>query len=256
MNDPGRILEIMAHRGAMDEAPENTASAFEAALSHPIDGIELDVQMTADGILVLYHDDNLERITGESRPVSDYSYQQLVEQDWGSWFGKHFRGERLLTLQDCLERFVSRTRLLIEIKSFPEDRAAGRSIDLTREVVRQLESTLEPVDDNRIRILSFDPAVLAEAGRARRWRCVLNLADPSAIGQMDPPPQYMDAYCAAIQSIDPGTVDACHAMGQRFMTWSCNTPDEVEKAITCGCDVVMTDRPGWIVKYLDARNRP
>ena len=75
MNNSRQTLQIVAHRGAMDEAPENTASAFEAALSHPIDGIEFDVQMTEDGKLVLYHDDNLKRITGESRPISDYEYE-------------------------------------------------------------------------------------------------------------------------------------------------------------------------------------
>jgi glycerophosphoryl diester phosphodiesterase len=240
----------------MDEAPENTASAFEAALSHKIDGLELDVQMTLDGMLVIYHDDDLKRITGESRPVSDYTYAQLAREDWGAWFGDRFRGEPLLTLQDCLEKFARRTRLLIEIKSFRDDRTSGRSLDLARKVVKQLDTTIEPVDDDRIRILSFDPAVLAEAGRTGRWRCVLNLDDPSAIEHMDPSPQYMDAYCAAIQHIDSGTVDACHALGRRFMTWSCNIPAEVEKAIASGCDVVMTDRPRWIVGYLDARNRP
>lgn len=251
---PARGLLLVAHRGAMDEAPENTASAFEAALSHRIDGIELDVQLTADAVPVIYHDGDLQRITGESRPVSEYTYEQLAACDWGMWYGDAFRGEPLLSLEDCLERFLPRTRLFVEIKSFPNDQASGRSIELTHKVLGLLESELVPGDDDLVRILSFDPAVLAEAGRNGRWGCVLNLSDPSSIAQMDAPPEYMDAYCAAIGRIDPGTVDACHAVGLRFMTWSCNTAADVEKAIACGCDVVMTDRPGWMVRYLDTRN--
>jgi glycerophosphoryl diester phosphodiesterase len=255
MKEAVRSLQIVAHRGAMDKAPENTASAFEAALSHRIDGIELDIQMTADGVLVIYHDETLNKITGTQQTVSELTYDELAARDWGAWYGEGFRGERLLTLEDCLARFLRRTRLLLEIKSFPRDQASGRSTELTRGVVRLLEKTVGPIDDDRIRILSFDSAVLAEAGRTGRWKCVHNHTDASAITRLEAPPDYLDAYCAAIDGIDPGTVDACHALGRRFMTWSCNRPRQVEKAIVCRCDVVMTDRPGWIVRYLDTRNR-
>lgn len=255
MTGTTRDVQIVAHRGAMDEAPENTASAFEAALSHRIDGIELDVQLTADGIPVIYHDHTLSKITGKSQTVAEVSYERLASFDWGGWYGDRFRGEPLLTLETCLGRFLRRTRLLIELKSFPHDQATGRSTVLARAVLHQLENAVDSVDDDRIRILSFDPDVLSVAGGSGRWKCVQNLADVAVITKINHPPAYIDAYCAAIDGIDPGTVDACHALGRRFMTWSCNRPGEAEKAITCGCDVIMTDRPGWMVNYLDTRNR-
>jgi glycerophosphoryl diester phosphodiesterase len=240
---------IVAHRGAMDEAPENTAAAFEAALTNPIDGIELDVQMTSDGHLVIYHDAHLKKITGDAIPISHYKYAELTNLDWGAWFNERFRGGRLLTLRECLREFAPRTRLLIEVKSFADDRRSGRSLEIARRVAEELEEFPAGKAEDAIRILSFDPAVLAEAARRGRWRCVQNLDDPSVLPELEAP-DYLDAWCAPIERIDPGMVDACHERGRRFMTWTCNTPRDVRKARECRCDVIMTDRPAWICRYL------
>lgn len=253
MNVPKtRGYEIVSHRGAMREAPENTAAAFEAALAWPIDGIELDVQMTADGALVIFHDGDLRRIGGGKRAIADCTLDELSSNDWGGWFDRKFQGEPLLTLGRCVDRFAGRTRLLIEIKSFPSD-AGGRALHLTEKVTALLDDRIEPSRRDRIRILSFDPGVLEAAGQSGRWRCVRNLDDPDEIHRIRKAPPYMDAYCASIKKIDPGTVDACRALGRRFMTWSCNTADELDKAVRCGCDVVMTDDPRWIFEHIDSQ---
>jgi glycerophosphoryl diester phosphodiesterase len=236
----------------MDEAPENTEMAFDSALRHAIDGIELDVQMTSDGVLVIHHDPNLQKISGDARAVSECTYDELAVMDFGHWYGENFAGVRILTFEKCLKKYLQQTQLLIEIKSFPEDQLSGRSIELANRVVELLDNEVAGAPPlPRPLILSFDAAVLEAAGSSGRWRCVLNMESPSVVDSLTDPPEYMDAYCASIHRIDPGTVDACHALGKRFMTYTCNTPGVVTKALNCGCDVIMTDRPSWLVRHFN-----
>jgi glycerophosphoryl diester phosphodiesterase len=134
---------IIAHRGARVSAPENTRSAFDAALAYPIDGIELDVQMSKDEVPVLFHDQTLAKIYGGLRRVSDFSYDHLKRYDWGSWFSRFYQGEPLLTLEETLKDYAEKTRLLIEIKSQERDRKSGVSRTLTLKVL-ELLSDLVP----------------------------------------------------------------------------------------------------------------
>lgn len=106
-----------AHRGASEYYPENTLRAFYAGLEMRANGIETDIQRTRDGVLVLHHDDSLLRITGDDRPVSSCTYQELLQKDFGLWRGTAFAGERIPTLETFLIHFGRRgLRLALEIK--------------------------------------------------------------------------------------------------------------------------------------------
>jgi len=245
---------LVAHRGAMDEAPENTRSAFDAALAHKIDGLELDVQMTRDSALVLYHDNDLEKISGSRDSIGECDHKDLRRLDWGGWHSDAFRGEELLSLDKLIDLYAHRTRLLIEIKSFDDDQRAGRSLELTARVMDLLDERVSAEHQNNIFILSFDPAVLSYARRRshRPWQLVLNtnkphdpLDDPGLAG-------HLFAYSASIARLEPSITKRWHDSGKTVMTWTCNTPDAVDRAYALGCDVIMTDRPGWIVEYLQS----
>ena len=84
-----------AHRGASEYFPENTLRSFYAGLEMRADGIETDIQRTSDGVLVLHHDDTLERVAGEKGCIADYTYAQLLEMDFGAFKGERFEGERI-----------------------------------------------------------------------------------------------------------------------------------------------------------------
>lgn len=244
---------IVAHRGAKVDAPENTLSSFESALNHPIDGIEFDVQLTRDGVPVLFHDHTLTRINGSSKRVSECTLEELLQLDWGRWFSDSFRGEPLMTLERVLELFAHRTRLMVEIKVFEEDRSSGRSVELTNRVVELIRST-EVTGD--LFILSFDPDVLRHAHRSNpRWHYVLNADDArsGAVNQSTPDDHFY-AYCGAIEWLDQTTVERWHSSAKKVMTYSCNSPDEARKALALGCDVIMTDNPGWMVGFLESEN--
>lgn len=247
-----RLPWLVAHRGAMDEAPENTQSAFDRALTYAIDGIELDVQMTKDGELVVYHDEDLARISGTKQAIADVNHDDLRRLDWGGWFAEPFRGEALPTLQETLDRLATRTRLLIEIKSFEKDRRTGRSLDIAARVLELLDERIRREHDENIFILSFDPQLLLHASMTTpRWRYVLNTENPSAaLADPDELRERLYACCASVSRLERPIVDAWHKAGHAAMTYSCNTPGDVDRAIQIGCDVAMTDRPGWMVRYL------
>ncbi len=246
---------IIAHRGAMTEAPENTASAFDAALAYGVDGLELDVQLSSDGVIVIFHDGDLSRINGSQRRISDYSYEDLARMDWGGWHDEKFAGEPILTLDEALSRYGERTRLMIEIKSYERDRVLGRSYQLTMHVLETLERLVPAGNRANIFILSFDRDVLRLASEADvSWQYVLNVEDPSSIlGDEHGFPEYLYGYGAPISETTRSFVDYVNGRGQRAMTWSCNTPAELNRALDAGTDVIMTDRPGWILDYMRAR---
>ncbi len=91
----------IAHRGASSYAPENTFAAYDKALAMGVDHVELDVHYTSDGHIVVIHDDQVDRTTNGSGPVSDHTLAQLRALDAGSWFALQYAGERIRSLGRC-----------------------------------------------------------------------------------------------------------------------------------------------------------
>lgn len=111
----GRPL-LVGHRGAMAVAPENTMSSFEAGLTAGADILELDVQLTADGKVVIFHDTDLFYKTGYPGRVQEHEADFLRSLDVGSHFGEAFRGEKMPFLEEVLEWANGRINLMIELK--------------------------------------------------------------------------------------------------------------------------------------------
>jgi glycerophosphoryl diester phosphodiesterase len=111
----GRV-EVLAHRGASAVAPENTMAAFRAARDLGADGVELDVQPSADGELVVIHDVTLDRTTSGSGNVFQADWTQLRSLDAGSWFSPTHRGERVPRLGDVLQ--LEELRFEVELKGY------------------------------------------------------------------------------------------------------------------------------------------
>ena len=108
---------IIAHRGASAWAPENTMAAFEKAVELGAEAIEVDVQLTADRVLVVLHDDTLDRTTNGSGPLNRNTLAQLKDLDAGSWFDSKFAGEQIPTLKEVLVWARGRCRVDIEVKT-------------------------------------------------------------------------------------------------------------------------------------------
>lgn len=118
-------FQVIAHRGASGQAPESTLEAFTLAYEQGADYLEMDAQLTADGKLVVFHDDTIERTSDGTGHINDYTLAELKALDVGSWFNEAhpeqadtaFEGANLLTLDEVFEEFGHDARYYIEAKS-------------------------------------------------------------------------------------------------------------------------------------------
>jgi len=106
---------IYAHRGNSSVYPENTMSAFRSAVDLGVHGIETDVHMTKDGILVITHDEEISRVSDGKGMVKDLTYKELLQQDFGLWKGEAFKGEKIPLLSELLD-LLEGTQIILNIE--------------------------------------------------------------------------------------------------------------------------------------------
>lgn len=123
---------IIAHRGADDRAPEETMPAFRLAVNEKADYIELDLRETKDNKLILMHDPTLDRTTNGKGDVTRYSLKQIKKLDAGIWFGKKYKGQRILTLEELINQYGSKTNYFIET------RRVGNELKMEEPLIRIL----------------------------------------------------------------------------------------------------------------------
>jgi glycerophosphoryl diester phosphodiesterase len=240
---------VIAHRGASRDRPENTHAAFAAALDLPIAGIELDLQLSRDGVPVVFHHRTLARAGRRGRRVHQLDLAELRRLDAGGWFSAGFRGEPLPTLDEVLERCGGRTLLLLEVKARRTVDTAERHLELARRVVDAVHG--RHLDD-AVYLLSFNPAVLAEIHRiAPDLRCVRNLDEPIRLnGRGAPPPGTLAAVCVDVRRLTRAFVDQAHRHSLPVLSYTCNSPRTVARAVTAGADALISDRPAWLAGHL------
>ncbi|MCF8461798.1 MAG: hypothetical protein K9G46_13825 [Flavobacteriales bacterium] len=110
-------IQVTAHRGASGYAPENTLSSVRKALEIGVDRVEIDVQQTADGMVVLLHDKTLDRTTNSKGKISAMTYAELKEVKANVNFEAEFPNEPIPTLEQVFELLDSTTEFVIEIKA-------------------------------------------------------------------------------------------------------------------------------------------
>jgi glycerophosphoryl diester phosphodiesterase len=115
-SQPPRPIQLLAHRGAAGQVPENTRPALQRAIEDGFEWAEIDLQLTRDGKHVLYHDSKLDSKTNGTGRVADYSLADLKRLDAGSKFAPRYAGERLLPLQDAFEIARGKINLYLDCK--------------------------------------------------------------------------------------------------------------------------------------------
>ena len=238
MTDRPRRPLVIAHRGASAETPENTIAAFELALRQDADAIELDVHLSKDNHPVIIHDFTLERTSDGFGPVRERTVRELKRLDAGGWHGPQFRGQRIQTLQEVLERFRDRTRFWIELKG-GSDLYPG----IEERVVSMIE-TYEVVE--RALVQSFDPNTLAQIG-------ALNPEIPLGVLVAQPPletlwktPGAARAICPGVHLLSAAAVAAIRGAGLECYAWTVNEPAKMDRLVEWGVSGVITDRPGLL----------
>lgn len=150
-------FQVIAHRGASGHAPESTMMAYELAHEWEVDYLELDAQLTADGEVVVFHDDAIDRTSDGEGKINDYTLEELKALDTGTWFNEanadkadaDFAGAQILTLDELFERFGDDARYYIETKS-PQ-----LNPGLEEALVETLEE-YDMVENGRVLVQSFE----------------------------------------------------------------------------------------------------
>lgn len=227
-------LQIIAHRGYSGVFPENTLEAFEGAIDIGADYIELDVQRTRDGQIVVFHDGDLGRITGADGSIAEYSYEELLQMDAGSWFSGSFAGAHIPTLEEALTLIgESDLKVYLELKDIGQ---ADAFVEAVVETAKQCGM------ENRCVFASFNYQYLAQIKESDSSLKVLyNTTSGKRTLPQENPAEY---YGLWIQTVTADTVKAIHESGGRVFVWTADVPEQIRNLQAMGVDGIVTNHPG------------
>ena len=238
---PDKAL-VVAHRGAAGRAPENTLASIRAAIEDGADWIEIDVQETVDGEVVVVHDSDFMKLAGVSRKVWDVTLEELQRIDVGSWFAPDFTGESVPTLRAVLEQIRgSDSRLVIELKYYGHDQ------QLEQRVVDLVETA--GIAD-RVAIMSLSYPGVAKLRRLRPdWTTGLLVA--TAIGNLN----RLDTDFLAVNTgmATARFVRRTQRAGRQVFVWTVNDPVSMSRMMSLGVDGIITDEPAMAREVLKQR---
>ena len=237
--------QVFAHRGANREAMENTRSAFDKALQYAIDGIETDVQLSRDEIAVLWHDRFLNKIGLNDKHIDDFDYTQLR-----TMIRPDFSGEGIMTLQAFLSSYRTRCRLLVEIKN--------RDWETQHRHHLKMRQTLDLIGENKkhdVLVSSFNLPSLVYANRYRSdFPLIYNFDDHQTIDDariLLDTHRFLHGFCLPIGNTDPAIVGLLRDHGKCIGVYTCNSDDDIERALRLGVDLLISDVPGRALMLRD-----
>jgi glycerophosphoryl diester phosphodiesterase len=248
----GPVLNI-GHRGASAYAPEHTFAAYDLALEQGADYIEIDLQMTADGVLVALHDKTLNRTADapEGVPerycrglVSKKTLEQIKMCDAGSWFSPEYAGEQIPTLEEIFLKYGTSVNYYIETKN-PEA-APGMEEELLR-LMDEYDLT-EPAEDNwQVLIQSFSAESLMKIHEMNSELPLIQLywagTSKSIQRDLDAVSEYAVGIGPYKQDVDAALVEAAHEHCLAVHPYTVNTVEEMEALIALGVDGMFTNNP-------------
>lgn len=225
---------ITAHRGFSYAAPENTSYAFEAAIDADADYIELDVQQSADGQLVVFHDSLLDRTTDGTGAVASFTYEELSKLSCGSWFKKgDFSDARILLLSEALELYGDDILLNIEIKNEGDVLSAATK---TAQLIMEYKLT------DSCYVTSFSYQALKEVKDICpeiKTGIISNSAAAAVYSQL----LDIDAVSLNYNFVNQHIISTAHKNGKKVFVWTVNGSEDIERMISLGADNIITDRP-------------
>ena len=247
-----RGTDLIAHRGASHDAPENTLAAFRLAWEQGADGIEGDFRLSRDGEIVCLHDATTSRTAKIDLVVADATIAELRTLDVGRWKGTDWAGERIPTLREVLATVPPGKKLFIELKSGPE-------ILLPLAAVLA-ESGLKP---EQAAIFAFDEELIAASRELfprnkRLWitdykRDWLGGSWKPSTGEILRTLERtgVDGLASkAHRAIDTAFVQALRAAGMELHVWTVDAPRSAARFLALGVDSIITNRPEWLKSRL------
>jgi len=246
---PLRKVMIIAHRGFSGIAPENTLTAFKKAIEIGADMIELDVLLSKDGELIVIHDKTVNRTTNGKGKVSDFNLSELKKLDAGSWFKKHFSGEKIPTLEEVFDLARDKIQINIEIKKdgFNPHKKNGGVEEKVVKLIEKYNMTSQVI------VSSFNPLIVQrikefnpEIPTALLYQYRINKGLIKVFNNLH------------INAVNPGkrfftkkTSIEVHQSDLKINIYTINQKREMKKFIKMGVDGIITNYPDRLVDVLE-----
>lgn len=241
--------EVIAHRGASGTRPENTMTAFHRAVTVGAHMIELDVQLTRDGHVIVIHDSSLERTTSGRGDVRQMTLAEVrvVSAGYPERFGSEWAGERVPTLAEALALLRDRARAMIEIKaeSVTTDEAGGVEALVAEEIRRAGMS-------DKVALISFDQRAIL-----RLRQLAPEISRGRIFGRTSADEMLADARATASEVVLPhksqlsdALVARVHAAGIKLATWVVDEPEELRELARFNLYGVGSNRPGVLLEAI------
>ena len=253
---------VIAHGGAKALWPENTQMAFDSAMAMGVDALEMDIQLTRDGILVLHHDETIDRISNGNGFVIDYTFEELQQFNFGFNFtdlnGKQpYKKLKVeITALESLVAIYPETPLIIEIKNAGSD--GKRAAEELKRIIDDygvrmhtiVASFHDEVLDHYLEITDGEYFISTAEKEARK----LVISTKTGFGVF-----YKPEAVAAQLPVESGGFDltkprllkSAHRHNMALHYWTINEEDDMERLIMLGADGLMTDRPDLMIDLLN-----
>ncbi len=241
---------VCAHRGSSGNAPENTLAAIASAIAAGATMIEIDIQITRDNRIVVFHDEDLSRTTNGSGDIREKSYDDVRTLDAGSWFSPTFAGEHIPLLDEALALIKGHAYLNIEVKPMDDSERTSRILD---EVLRAIDA--HQMIDATV-FSSFDHRILFHLKRIRPDVRTLALNVP---GDTRLPHEVVsacraDAYGCSLEELNAGLMEDCTQHMIPVGVYTINTREDLITAINLGVRGVVTNFPDRLQNVLSDLN--
>ncbi len=260
-------IQVVAHRGASDDAPEHTLAAYRKAIEDGADALECDVRLTADGHLVCVHDRRVNRTSNGRGAVSALELADLAALDFGSWKDREESpdwdpapGEltSVLTLERLLELFTdvraTGRPLQLAIETKHPTRWAGQVEERLLHLLNRFGLTEPPADGpSPIRIMSFSGRSLHRvqaAAPALPTVYLMQFVSPRLRDGRLPAGSRIAGPGMRIVRSHPGYIERLHRAGHRVHVWTVNEPADVELCAELGVEAIITNRPKQVLSQL------
>lgn len=249
-------LEIVAHRGASHDAPENTLPAVLLGWVSGAEAVEIDVHQTLDGRIVAIHDADTHRVTGHRGEVAQMTLEELRELDAGAWKGDRWRGTGIPTLREVLETVPPGRTLVVEVK------CPGT-------VLPELERDLDRAGRRRqVILIAFDFDTIREAKRRMPdvpafWLYGFSSREATRYGVSRPADLVDRVRNAGLDGLDVRhdgpwigeLVTALRAIDKTLLVYTVNSVERAVHLRDLGVAGITTDRPGYLRRALTGDGR-
>ena len=243
-NEHAHRVDTVAHRGASGYAPENTMAAFRKAVKMKADYIEIDVQVTKDGQMVVIHDNTVDRTTDGTGKVKDLTFEEIRELDAGSYFDPEFAGEQIPTFEEVLDEFRGKTGILIELKS-PELYPGVE--EMVADALR--ERNMDKPANNKIIVQSFNfdsMKTFHELLPDIPVGVLTNKPEQLTDEMLDEFATYADYVNPSLKMFSPELLERVRERGMKMSVWTVRKPEEAEPLLDAGVDGIITDYPDYV----------